>query len=339
MTRPPPVRDRRQTIREGDRPALLAKRHGRPVTPPFVESSSSKRWTRSRALFVATRPRQWIKNVLVFAAPGTAGLLGHTHVLERTAMTFGVFLVASAGAYLFNDSIDAAADRLHPQKSARPIASGDLSARLATSLGVGLMAGSIALAGLLAGWELAAVLGSYVLINIAYSLALKRIPVIEFACVASGFVLRAVAGGVSVHVPISAWFLIVTSSAALLVVAGKRSAEIELHERTGVLHRDVLSSYTPSYLHSVRLVASSITIMSFCLWAFQRASEMDVLPGDASRIFFELAIVPYVLGVLCVERSMEKGEGGAPEDLVLHSALLQVLGVCCLLLVSLGIYT
>lgn len=288
---------------------------------------------------MATRPRQWIKNLLVFGAPGAAGELGQRLVIERSAITFAIFLLASAGTYLLNDAVDAKSDRLHPVKATRPIASGALNGKIALAVGGAWMSTAIVAAGLLAGLDLAAILTSYVLINVCYSLGVKRVPVIELACVASGFVLRAVAGGVCVHVPISAWFLIVTSSAALLVVAGKRSAELDLFERTRVVHRPVLACYTTGYLRSVRLIASSVSIVSFCLWAFQRASSLDVRPNDASRIFFELAIIPFVLGILSIERSIENGEGGAPEELVLHNVVIQLLGLCCLVLVALGIYT
>lgn len=302
------------------------------VAPPV-------KWRRPKALLLATRPRQWMKNLLVFAAPGAAGLLGHAAVLERTAMTFAIFLIASAGTYLLNDAMDATADRLHPEKAARPIASGALDRKLALGAAGAFLTLAIGAASYLGGIELGAVLGSYVLINVCYSLGLKRVPVIELACVASGFVLRSVAGGVCVHVPISAWFSIITSGAALLVVAGKRSAEIDLYNRTGVLHRQVLASYSVSYLRTVRMIASSVSIVSFCLWGFQRASVLDVRHSDGSGIFFVLAIIPYVLGVLSVERSIDNGEGGAPENLVLHNRTIQALGFCCLALVAFGIYT
>jgi decaprenyl-phosphate phosphoribosyltransferase len=292
-----------------------------------------------RSVLAATRPRQWIKNLLVFAAPGAAGLLGRPAVVGRTVAAAGIFLVASAGTYLVNDAIDAPSDRFHPDKRHRPIASGELSVRLAIGLGSALLVLAIVVAGLLAGMPLAIVLGVYVLTNVVYSLWLKRVAVLELACVSAGFVLRAVAGGAAAHVPISEWFAIVTSSAALLVVAGKRSAEIDALGSAGTSHRKVLKRYSKTYLCTVRMIAASVTIISFCLWAFERAAHFATGHSHADSIFFELSIIPFVLGVLSVELAIETGDAGAPEELVLRNRVIQVLGISCLSLVAVGIYT
>ena len=140
------------------------------------------------SLFAATRPRQWIKNLLVFAAPAAGGLLGHRSALEKTTLAAGLFLVASWGTYLLNDALDVSSDRIHPQKRNRPVASGDLSPALALRLGLVSLLLSVSAAGYFLTTSFLAVLGSYAAVNISYSLYLKRIPVIELACVTSGFV-------------------------------------------------------------------------------------------------------------------------------------------------------
>ncbi|HUZ81562.1 MAG TPA: decaprenyl-phosphate phosphoribosyltransferase, partial [Gaiellaceae bacterium] len=264
------------------------------------------------ALLLAMRPRQWIKNLLVFAAPGAAGLLGRAVVAEKTAGAAGLFLLAAAGTYLVNDAIDAPSDRVHPDKRHRPVASGDLSGTLAINVGSALLLSAVVGAGFLAGLQLASVLGAYVVTSVTYTLWLKRVAVVELACVSAGFVLRAVAGGAAVHIPISPWFGIVTSSAALLVVAGKRSAEIDVLGRAGALHRQVLDQYSTSFLRSVRLIAAAVAIVSFCLWAFARAAHIDPSRADSDNVLFQLSIVPFVLGILSVELAIESGEGGAP---------------------------
>ena len=290
------------------------------------------------ALLRATRPRQWIKNLLVFAAPGAAGLLNRSVDIEKTMAAAGLFLIASAGTYLFNDAIDAPSDRVHPDKQHRPVASGDVPVRLAIGVGTGLLVLAVIGAGVLSGPQLAAVIGAYVVTSVAYSLWLKRVAVIELACVASGFVLRAVAGGAAVHVPISPWFAIVTSAAALLVVAGKRSAEIDLLGSFGGRHRQVLDRYSKAYLRSVRVIAATVAIIGFCLWAFARAAHIDPGRADSDNVVFELSILPFVLGILNVELAIDSGEGGAPEELVIHNRVIQVLGAACLALVAFGIY-
>ena len=340
----PPIHiDRRSVPIGGARRA--AEREDQQVTalrdtgaPPLIDVAPPRR-ALLFPLLTATRPRQWIKNLLVFSAPGAAGLLGRPAVVGRTAAAAGIFLIASAGTYLVNDAIDAPSDRRHPEKRRRPIASGELSAGLAIGVGSSLLVLSIVAASFLAGLALAAVLGAYVVTSVTYTIWLKRVAVVELACVSAGFVLRAVAGGVAVHVPISPWFAIVTSAAALLVVAGKRSAEIDVLGRAGASHRQVLDHYSTSYLRSVRMIAASVAIISFCLWAFARAAHIDPGRADADNVLFELSIVPFVLGILSVELAIETGDGGAPEELVLHNRVIQALGVACLALVAVGIYT
>ena len=288
---------------------------------------------------MATRPRQWIKNLLVFAAPGTAGLLGRPAIIGRTAAAAGIFLVASAGTYLLNDAIDAPADRLHPDKRHRPVASGELASQLAIGLGSALLLLATAGAGLLAGIRLAVLLGAYGATTIAYTLWLKRVPILELGCVSAGFVLRAIAGGVAVHISISPWFAIVTSAAALLVVAGKRTAEIDTLGTASIAHREVLSRYPKPFLRSVRIIAAGVAIVAYCLWAFERAAHIDVGRPDSDNVFFELSILAFVLGVLAVELAVETGEGGAPEDLVLHNRVIQLVGAAGVALVTIAIYT
>ncbi len=291
-----------------------------------------------RALLVATRPRQWLKNVLVFAAPGAAGLLGHPSVLGRTSAAAGMFVLASAGTYLVNDALDAASDRVHPDKRHRPVASGDLPARAALGAGAVLLAAALVAAQLVGGVRLIAVAGAYVAISLTYTLWLKRVPVVELACVSSGFVLRAVAGGAAVSIPISHWFVIVASAGSLLVVAGKRSAELSALGSSSGAHRPVLDRYPVPFLRSVRVLAGTVAVVGYALWAFERAGHLDLGRSGADAIVFQLSIVPFVLGVLTVELAIEAGEGGAPEELALRNRGLQLLALACVAFVAFGIY-
>ncbi|HUZ22101.1 MAG TPA: decaprenyl-phosphate phosphoribosyltransferase [Acidimicrobiales bacterium] len=322
---------------------MAAPAGGEPIETPARAAGdpgpSPARRSTPRLLLDASRPRQWIKNALVFAAPGAAGLLSHPSVLGRTAVAAGIFLVASTGTYLVNDTVDAAADRVHPEKRSRPVASGALSPRLALAVGGVLLALAVTGAGLFAGKALLAVVAAYAVVSVGYSLYLKHVPVIELACVSSGFVLRAVAGGAAVHIPISPWFAIVTSACALLVVTGKRSAELTTLSGNGASHRRVLAYYPASFLRSVRVLAATVAVMSYALWAFDRAAHLDSGRGDIDDIVFRLSILPFVLGVLSVELSIESGHGGAPEELALRNRGLQVLGLACVVLVAVGIYT
>ena len=282
------------------------------------------------------RPRQWIKNLLVFAAPGAAGVLGHGSVVQRALAVFGIFCLASAGTYFVNDTLDVAADRQHPQKRRRPVASGEVPESVALASGALLLSLSAGLAWLLAGGRLAGLIAAYVAIQVAYCVRLKHEPVVDLACVSSGFVLRTVAGGLATGVALSNWLLIVISFAALFVVTGKRSAELAELGDDPESHRRVLAAYPATFLRSVRLMAVGVTLTAYCLWAFERARQGGI---GHHPVWFELSIVPVVIALLQVELRFERGQGGAPEDLALGDRALQVLGVLWLVVFAIGVYS
>jgi decaprenyl-phosphate phosphoribosyltransferase len=305
----------------------------RPVDGRIGAGSPTRRVV---ALVHAMRPRQWIKNVLVFVAPAAAGVLGHRADALRTLATFGIFCLASSGTYLVNDAIDVEADRHHPIKRRRPIASGSLSVPFAVVLGSVLMLGATALAWALAGADLAIVLGVYAVISVAYTVRLKREPVVELAAVASGFLLRGIAGGVAVHVPLSSWFLVVTSFGALFIVTGKRTAEYKQLGDGRAAHRPVLDKYTQSFLQSTLIMMASVTVTAYCLWAFDRTGLHA--RSDYHFVWIELTVAPVIIGVLHVLRLLDAGKGGAPEELLLRDRFVQLLGIVWIALFSVGLY-
>jgi len=290
------------------------------------------------ALLRTARPRQWTKNLLVFAAPGAAGVLSHGHDVVRATATFGIFCLVASGTYFVNDTLDAASDRNHPTKRRRPVAAGELTAATASVVGGLAQAAAVGLAWWLSGWRLALVIGVYVALSMGYSLGLKHVPVIDLGCVSSGFVVRAIAGGVATGVALSDWFLIVTSFGSLLVVAGKRSAEHADRGDDRASTRRALAFYPPAFLRSVRLVAASITLTAYCLWAFERAGQANGA-HHPHPLWFELSILPVVLAVLHLELRFESGQGEAPEELALHDRMLQSLGLVWVALFALGVYT
>ncbi|HUY85682.1 MAG TPA: decaprenyl-phosphate phosphoribosyltransferase [Acidimicrobiales bacterium] len=286
-----------------------------------------------RAIAKTARPRQWIKNVLVFSAPGAAGSLSMHHEAMLAIETFFIFCLTASGVYFINDSIDAQADRLHPDKRFRPIASGQLNRSIAVAIGMIALCSGVGLSWLIAGWQLGMVLGLYVVINLSYCLWLKNEPVIDLIAVASGFVLRAIAGGVATKVPLSDWFLIVTSFGSLFVVAGKRHAEhLDLGDERGE-HRSTLAQYSLAYLRYVRAVSSGVTLTAYCFWAFQKAAT-----AGQSSILFRLSIVPIGFGVLRYALLLDSGKGGAPEEIVLSDRRLQIAGLLWIALFALGVY-
>lgn len=285
-----------------------------------------------RALLRTARPKQWIKNVLVFAAPGAAGVLDEPAQLGRTLVAFAALCLAASGTYLLNDALDAEADRRHPTKRHRPVAAGHLRPAVAIAVAAVLMLVAVAISLPVAHAELAAVVGGYVVITVSYSLWLKHEPVVDLGAVAAGFVIRAIAGGIATNVEISNWFLIVAAGGSLFMVTGKRHAEqIELGDDSGE-HRATLEEYSTSFLGFVRAVAASVTVTAYCLWAFENATAT----GDTT--WFRLSIVPFVLGILRYAHLIEQGRGGAPEEIVVADRVLQVLGLLWILAFAVGVH-
>ncbi|HEX3981334.1 MAG TPA: decaprenyl-phosphate phosphoribosyltransferase [Acidimicrobiales bacterium] len=284
------------------------------------------------------RPRQWIKNLLVFVAPAAAGSLFHHSVFWHAAAAFGIFCVAASGTYCLNDALDAQGDRAHPTKCHRPVAAGVVSVPLAVLMGIVLLGISIGLGEVAAGWQLALVMAVYALVNVGYSLGLKNEPILDLAAVSAGFVLRAVAGGVATGVALTNWFLIVASFGSLLIVTGKRSGEKKLlsdHQSDDGPIRPTLGLYTPSFLRSVRTLAAAVTVTAYCLWAFDRAGQLH---RSADPIWFQLTVIPFTIALLHVMLLLDSGEGAAPEDLAVHDHRLQLYGLCWVALFAVGVY-
>ncbi len=281
-------------------------------------------------LLRAGRPKQWIKNVLVLAAPAAAGVLFEPAVLLDAAVAFVCFCLVASGTYLLNDAIDVDADRQHPRKRHRPIAAGIVPVGVAKVVSVLVLVGGLALAALAADWRLAVVLAVYVVLMQSYSLVLKRVAVVELALVSSGFVLRAIAGGVATNVELSTWFLIVTSFASLFIVAGKRHAEVMTLGTGAVGHREALREYPEGFVQYVGSISAAVAIMAYCLWS--------LIEAPANHLWFELSIVPFVLAILRYALLAARGEAGAPEDVFAADRTLQVLGLLWLLTYGAGVY-
>jgi decaprenyl-phosphate phosphoribosyltransferase len=280
------------------------------------------------SLLRAMRPKQWVKNLLVLAAPLAAGALTEPGVALSTLVAVGAFCLASSAVYLFNDAVDMEADRRHPTKRHRPVAAGHLSQRLAVTVAAMLAVVSLGVAGT-TGLPLLALMASYLVLQVTYALVLKNQAVLDIAVVASGFLLRAVAGGVAAGLPISQWFLLVAGFGSLFIVTGKRYAELKMLGRGGETRR-ALVGYTESYLRFVWGVSTGVTIMSYSLWAFQEPT------GDGVA-WHALSIAPFVLGMMRYSVDIDAGRAGDPEDIIWHDRILQLLAVAWILLVGIGV--
>ncbi|WP_141013750.1 decaprenyl-phosphate phosphoribosyltransferase [Nocardioides sambongensis] len=283
------------------------------------------------ALLRSLRPRQWTKNILVVGAPLMAGRLGEGSVAIATALAFVAFCAAASGIYLVNDVLDVEADRAHPRKRLRPVASGALSTRTALVCGVLLQVLAVGI-GFAATWELAAVVAIYVVLFLGYSLALKHEPVIDIAIIAAGFLLRAVAGGVATGIPLSQWYLLCATFGSLFMAAGKRYAEIHLESTSPGEVRRSLTRYTATYLRFVWTMSAGLLIMSYSLWAF----EIDAA-GDGSPLTV-ISIAPFVLAVLRYGYAVDAHAAGEPEDIALRDRVLQVLATAWVLFAAGAVY-
>jgi decaprenyl-phosphate phosphoribosyltransferase len=287
------------------------------------------------AAIAAMRPKQWLKNVLVFAAPLAAGKLLEPGVLGPSLVAFVAFCLISSATYLLNDVRDVEGDRVHPTKRHRPIAAGELKPAVAVGLAAALAVIALGLA-LWINLALAGVLLAYAVFTTSYSLFLKNEPVIELALLAMGFLLRAIAGGVASELPISQWFLIVAGFGSLFMAAGKRYSE--LSQANALVGADTpagptrrsLAGYTSTYLRFVWATSAAVTITAYCLWAFEVSSAPSSLPWAA------WSILPFVMAILRYAIDVDRGEAEAPEDVVLRDRGLLMLGGIWLVLFGLG---
>ncbi|CAN5283624.1 decaprenyl-phosphate phosphoribosyltransferase [soil metagenome] len=278
----------------------------------------------------ALRPRQWVKNVLVLAAPIAAGTATEADVLLPVALAFVVFCMAASGIYLVNDAMDVEADRAHPTKRFRPIAAGVLPVNIAYGMAVVLLAGAIGLS-FLANWQLAVVMGVYIVIQLAYCFGLKHQAVIDICIVSSGFLLRAIAGGVAAEIDLSQWFLLMMAFGSLFMAAGKRYAELRLAEKTGAKIRRSLESYTMTYLRFVWTMAATTLVLCYGLWAFQQ----DAIKGTN---WYAISMVPFTIAVLRYAVDGDGGEAGEPEEIALGDRVLQLLAIAWIGVVGVAVY-
>ncbi|HEY5983208.1 MAG TPA: decaprenyl-phosphate phosphoribosyltransferase [Anaerolineales bacterium] len=270
------------------------------------------------ALLKTMRPRQWTKNVFVFAAlVFDKQLLIPTSFL-RTLGGFVIFCLVSSSVYIFNDLADIEADRQHPQKRNRPIPSGKLPVGLAWVAGV-LLLGISLVCGYLLSPAFAAVVAAYFLLNLAYSKWLKHVLILDVLILAAGFVLRVDAGVRLIQVErFSPWLYVVMTLLALYLGFGKRRAELALLTDDAANHRKVLQGYTIPLLDQYIMIVSGMTIIGYSLYTFSAIN----LPANHTMMltipFVVYAIFRY-LYLIEVEHA-----GGAPEEILLTDRPFQV---------------
>jgi len=269
-------------------------------------------------LLAALRPRQWTKNVFVFAALVLTGQLVEPTKALAAVATFVLFCTVSSAVYLVNDLVDIEADRRHPVKRYRPLAAGELSGWLAGATAVVLGA-----VGIVGGFALrplvGAVIVAYLVLQVAYSFVLKHMVIIEVLTIAGGFVLRVLAGGAAIGEPISPWLYLSVIFLALFQGFAKRRSELEVLDEAAGDHRPSLNEYTIDLLDQFILVAAAATIVTYSMYAVTTPYRPAWVSANVL-----LMTIPFV--VYAIFRYLYlvqvQGQGGAPEDILLTDKLL-----------------
>jgi len=258
------------------------------------------------------RPNQWTKNLFVFAPLIFSQNIFNAPYLFKTILAFAIFCLLSGAVYIWNDLRDIEADKLHPIKSQRPLASGRLSktSALVSFVSISLVGLGCALLLNMTFFILAL---AYVLLQVIYSAWLKHVVILDVLLIAAGFLLRVSAGGVVILVDISEWLLICTFLLALFIALSKRRHELVFLEEDASHHRPILQEYSPYLLDQMISVVTASTVVAYCLYTI---SEKTVAKFGSSRLIYT---VPFVLyGIFrYLYLIHKKGEGGSPESLIL----------------------
>jgi 4-hydroxybenzoate polyprenyltransferase len=283
-------------------------------------------------LFITLRPKQWIKNGALFAPLLFSQNLLNGPMVIKDLEAFGLFCLLTGAVYILNDLKDRKEDRRHPVKQNRPIASGRVSPTLA-----GMIALLLLILSFLIGWQvsipLTEIMGAYLLLQGLYNLFLKHMVILDIFCIAAGFVLRVVAGGLAIEVYLSPWLLICTILLSLFLAMAKRRHELIFLKEDAVNHRGILKEYSPYLLDQMMGVVTACTVMSYALYTI---SEETIKKFQTPNLIYTVPFVLYgIFRYLFLVH--QKVEGGRPEEILLtdRPLLLTVLGWAITVLVVL----
>jgi len=282
------------------------------------------------AVLRTARPRQWPKNLLVFAAPLAGASLGRRDGLGYALVAAVAFGCASVAVYFINDVADAERDRRHPRKRFRPVAAGDLPKSHAIAIGAVCAAAGLAAGALISEPLLTACVGAYLTLSFLYSWVLKHIPVVEVLFVASGFLLRVLGGAAATHVPPSGWFLLVCSLGAFGVAIAKRYSELTNLGPEAVRHRPAMRFYRPAALRFSQIAVGAAMIAAYLAWA---AGEH---PG--ARPWHLASAVPLVAALVRFGVLTGRRTSAPVEDLLMRDGLMLACELSWLALFVAGLY-
>lgn len=281
-------------------------------------------------LLVAMRPRQWVKNLLIFAVPLISGLQVVVTNWVGLTTAFLAFSMLASAVYLANDVLDVDRDRAHPTKRTRPIAAGLLAPRTAVTATAVLVAGSLALSVVALGLAVTALFVSYLVAMAAYVAGLKSVPIADLMVLAYGYIVRLIAGAAIVEKSPSPYLYLLVAGVAILVSAGRRSSELARGGNSARRHRPVLGHYNLEYLDHVASIGAALSLVAIALWSFDGA-ERQLYPvvAYASIAPASFALFRYLLHVTTRSAS-------SPEALILSDRFLLTAVALWGLLVSLS---
>jgi 4-hydroxybenzoate polyprenyltransferase len=266
------------------------------------------------------RPEQWTKNLIVFGALVFSKSFTDLQLIESSIILFGLFCLASSSVYLFNDVLDYEKDRVHPTKSNRPIASGVIPRSTAVVLSALFMAGAMLAAWILLNPQTVLLLACYAVLNILYSIVLKHIVIVDVMTIAVGFVLRAIAGGIAISVPISSWLVVCTFLLALFLAFGKRRHELESLKEAASEHRAILEHYSIYFLDQMISVVTAAVVVAYTFYTLSPEVEqkLGVEHLEISMPFVMYGIFRYLYLI------HKKEKGGSPSRILLTDLPLLV---------------
>ena len=272
------------------------------------------------------RPRQWLKNLMLFFPPFLGGtLFFHIHPFQMF-VPFAAFCLVSSASYIINDIFDRESDRHHPHKSARPIASGQISTLSACFLTATLIIGSIALAWTVSGIFLLHLL-AYFAISSAYSAKLKDFPIVDLFCISAGFLLRLQAGGAAFNVVISEWLFLSVFLLSLFLSTGKRLAEKQRLGDAAHQHRKALSAYPKGFLEGSMYMTGGSVLVTYTMYVITRHSSL---------LLYSVPLCCF--GLLRFILRVQSGKGGDPTESLIRDLPLLIVGLVWTAMVGWGIY-
>jgi decaprenyl-phosphate phosphoribosyltransferase len=280
------------------------------------------------AILRCSRPTQWVKNVLVLAAPAAAGRFPHGATALRLALTVVAFCAAAGGTYMLNDLADVEADRRHPRKRRRPVAAGELTAGSARVAGAGFLAVGV-VAALAVNPAVAVAVAGYELLTVAYSRWLKHLAVLDVAVLAAGFLLRAMAGAAAAGIGVRASFLGVVFFGAMFVAVAKRQGEVHELGDGAVGHRRVLATYSDRALGGLLAGSLAAATLSYWIWAVVR-------PDGEGATWLDLSLLPFLAGAARFAYLAFRGRAADPQRILADEHVLQLAALALVVMAAAG---